>query len=74
MKIKKTGKKKYPLYIKPKKGHGFYVPAQQNFGDDFVKNHGCSLVGFYIALAFLGKRKPMRLKFLYFKCIKGLRN
>ena len=59
MKIKKTGKKKYPLYIKPKKGHGFYVPAQQNFGDDFVKNHGCSLVGFYIALAFLGKRKPM---------------
>lgn len=59
MVIKKTGKKKYPLYVKPKKGHGFYVPSQHKFGNDFVDHHGCSLVGFYIALAFLGKRKPM---------------
>ena len=59
MKIKKTGKKKYPLYIKPKKGHAFYVPAQQNFGNSFVKHHGCSLVGFYIALCFVGKHKGM---------------
>ena len=59
MKIKNTGKKKYPLKVWPKKGHAFYVPAQQNFGNSFVKHHGCSLVGFYIALAFLGKRKPM---------------
>jgi len=57
--IKKTGKKKYPLYIKPKKGHGFYVPAQQNFGNDFVKHHGCSLVGFYVAMYFIGKHKTM---------------
>lgn len=59
MKIKKTGKKKYPLYVKPKKGHGFYVPAQQNFKKDFVKHHGCSLVGFYIAMYFVGKHKTM---------------
>lgn len=59
MKIKKTGKKKYPLLVYPKKGHVFYVPSQRKFGNDFVNHHGCSLVGFYIALAFLGKRKPM---------------
>ena len=59
MVIKKTGKKKYPLYIKPKKGHGFYVPAQQNFKKDFVKHHGCSLVGFYIAMYFIGKHRTM---------------
>ena len=59
MKIKKTGKKKYPLLVYPSKGHAFYVPSQHKFGNDFVDHHGCSLVGFYIALAFLGKRKPM---------------
>ena len=59
MVIKKTGKKKYPLYVKPKKGHGFYVPAQQNFKKDFVKHHGCSLVGFYIAMYFIGKHRTM---------------
>jgi len=59
MVIKKTGKKKYPLYVKPKKGHGFYVPAQQNFKSDFVKHHGCSLVGFYVAMYFIGKHKTM---------------
>lgn len=59
MKITKTGKKKYPLFVKPKKGKGFYVPAQQNFGNDFVKHHGCSLVGFYIAMYFVGKHKTM---------------
>ena len=59
MVIKKTGKKKYPLYVKSKKGHGFYVPAQQNFKKDFVKHHGCSLVGFYIAMYFIGKHRTM---------------
>ena len=59
MKIKKTGKKKYPLLVYPTKGHAFYVPSQHKFSNDFVDHHGCSLVGFYIALAFLGKRKPM---------------
>lgn len=59
MQIKKTGKKKYPLYIKPKKGKGFYVPAQQKFKSDFVQHHGCSLVGFYIAMYFIGKHKTM---------------
>ena len=60
MKITKTGKKKYPLIVYPMKGHAFYVPSQHKFKNDFIDHHGCSLVGFYIALAFIGKRKPMR--------------
>ena len=59
MKIKKTGKKKYPLKVYPSKGYAFYVPSQHKFGSDFVSHHGCSLVGFYIAMAFIGKKKTM---------------
>ena len=58
MKIVKTGKKKYPYKVYPSKGHAFYVPNQKQFGS-FVSNHGCSLVGFYIALSFIGKGKSM---------------
>ena len=59
MVIKKTGKKKHPLYVKPKKGHGFYVPDQRKFKSDFVQHHGCSLAGFYIAMYFIGKHRTM---------------
>ena len=59
MKIKKTGKKKYPLKVYPTKGKAFYVPSQHKFSNSFVDNHGCSLVGFYIAMMFLGKHKTM---------------
>ena len=59
MKIKKTGKRKYPLKVYPSKGHAFYVPSQHKFGSDFVSHHGCSLVGFYIAMSFIGKKKGM---------------
>lgn len=59
MVIKKTKKKKYPLKVKPKYGKAFYVPDQRKFGSDFVQHHGCSLVGFYIAMSFLGKHKSM---------------
>ena len=59
MKIKKTGKRKYPLKVYPSHGHAFYVPSQHKFGSDFVSNHGCSLVGFYIAMSFIGKPKSL---------------
>lgn len=59
MVIKKTGKKKYPLKIYPKNGKAFWVPSQHKFSNDFVDKHGCSLVGFYIAMMFLGKHKTM---------------
>lgn len=60
MVIKKTGKKKHPLYVKPKKGHGFYVPDQRKFKSDFIQHHGCSLAGFYIAMYFIGKHRTMK--------------
>ena len=60
MKIVKTGKKKYPYRVFPSKGHGFYVPSQHKFSNDFVDHHGCSLVAFYIAMSFLGKKKTMK--------------
>ena len=57
--IKKTGKKKYPYKVFPMKGKAFWVPSQHDFSNDFVDNHGCSLVGFYIAMMFIGKHKTM---------------
>lgn len=60
MKIVKTGKKKYPYRVFPSKGHSFYVPSQHKFGNDFIDHHGCSLVAFYIAMSFLGKKKTMK--------------
>ena len=60
MKIKKTGIKRRPLRVTPSKGHSFYVPNQKAYKSDFIQDHGCSLVGFYIALAYLGKKKPMK--------------
>ena len=59
MVIKKTGKKKYPLKVYPKKGKAFWVPSQHKFSNDFVDKHGCSLVAFYIAMMFIGKHKTM---------------
>lgn len=59
MKIIKTGKKKYPYKVYPKTGKPFYVPSQHSFSNDFVSHHGCSLVAFYIAMAFLGKKKSL---------------
>ena len=59
MRIVKTKRKKYPYVVWPTQGNGFYVPSQHRFSNDFVDQHGCSLVGFYIAMSFLGKRKTM---------------
>lgn len=58
--IQKTKRKKYPYIVRPTQGHGFYVPSQHKFGNDFVDHHGCSLVAFYIAMSFLGKKKTMK--------------
>lgn len=35
------------------------VPSQHRFKSEFVQHHGCSLVGFYMALRFLGIKKTM---------------
>ena len=59
MLITKRNKKKYPLKVTPKYGKPFYVPDQRKFKSDFVQHHGCSLVGFYIAMYFVGKHKTM---------------
>lgn len=35
------------------------VPSQHHFKSDYIQHHGCSLVGFYMALRFLGVKKSM---------------
>lgn len=58
-KNKKT-KKKYPYRIYLDNGRQIPVPSQYNFKSDFIKKHGCSLVGFYMALRFRGIKKNMQ--------------
>lgn len=57
--INKKSSKKYPLYVYPSKGHPFSVPSQHDFKNKFVDENGCSLVAFFIAMSFLGKKKSM---------------
>lgn len=57
--INKNTKKKYPYRIYMDNGRIIPVPSQHNFKTAFIKNHGCSLVGFYMALRFLGVKKDM---------------
>lgn len=58
-KNKKT-KKKYPYRIYLDNGRQIPVPSQYNFKSDFIRKHGCSLVGFYMALRFRGIKKNMQ--------------
>lgn len=58
-KNKKT-KKKYPWRIILDNGRSIPVPSQHNFKSDFIQHHGCSLVGFYMALRFRGVKKTMQ--------------
>lgn len=58
-KNKKT-KKKYPWRIILDNGRNIPVPSQHNFKSDFIQHHGCSLVGFYMALRFRGIKKNMQ--------------
>ena len=52
----KTSKKfPYRIYLVNKRV--IPLPSQHDFSSSFVRTHGCSLVGFYMALRFLGVKK-----------------
>lgn len=55
---KKT-KTKYPYRIYLDNGRIIPLPSQHNFKSSYIRNHGCSLVGFYMALRFIGVKKNM---------------
>ena len=63
-KIRKTDKYKYPYEIICGNGRRIPVPKQQRFKTAFIRDHGCSLVGMYIALRWCGKKWTMG------KCLK----
>lgn len=56
----KNSKKKYPWRIILDNKRYIPVPSQYNFKSDFIRKHGCSLVGFYMALRFRGIKKNMQ--------------
>lgn len=56
----KNSKKKFPWRIVLDNGRQIPVPSQYNFKSDFIRKHGCSLVGFYMALRFRGIKKNMQ--------------
>ena len=62
-KVKKNKNKntsvRYPYRIYLDNGRNVPVPSQHRFKSSFVQRHGCSLVGFYMALRFLGIKKSM---------------
>lgn len=59
MKIAKTNKTKYPYKVTFNNGRASWVPSQHRFKTEYIRDHGCSLVAFYIALRYLGKKKTM---------------
>ena len=63
IKIKKNTnqktKVKFPYRIYLDNGRIVPVPSQYKFKSDYIQSHGCSLVGFYMALRFLGIKKSM---------------
>ena len=56
----KKSKKKFRWRIILQNGRVIPVPSQHNFNSDFIQHHGCSLVGFYMALRFKGVKKNMQ--------------
>ena len=56
----KKSKKKFPWKIILDNKRCIPVPSQYNFKSDFIRRHGCSLVGFYMALRFRGVKKNMQ--------------
>ncbi len=56
----KNSKKKFPWRIVLDNGRKVPVPSQYDFKSIFIRKHGCSLVGFYMALRFKGKKKNMQ--------------
>lgn len=59
MKLVKTNNPKYPYKVTFNNGRTSPIPSQHRFKTEFIADHGCSLVGFYIALRFIGKKKTM---------------
>ena len=57
--INKKSKVKFPYRIYLDNGRVIPVPLQHHFKSVYIRNHGCSLVGFYMALRFLGVKKSM---------------
>lgn len=53
-------KKKFPFRIVIDNNRIIPVPSQHNFESSFIQHHGCSLVGFYMALRFKGVKKNMQ--------------
>ncbi len=53
-------KKKYPWRIILDNRRQIPVPSQHDFKSDFIRKHGCSLVGFYMALRYKGIKKNMQ--------------
>lgn len=59
MKITKTKSSKYPRRVIFNNGRKSPVPNQTKFKNSFVRNHGCSLAGFYIGLRYCGEKSKM---------------
>lgn len=53
-------KKKFPWRIVLDNGRQIPVPSQHDFKSNFIRKHGCSLVGFYMALRYKGIKKNMQ--------------
>ena len=49
------------------------IPNQSNFKNSYIKNHGCSLVAFYMAQKFIGKNKTVRNCLNYLEKHRNLR-
>lgn len=73
MKITKRKSAKYPIEITLTDGTKIIIPRQSQFGNDWLRKHGCSLMAEYIALQWLGvktipvngkKRKPYPINLL----------
>lgn len=69
----KNSKKKFPWRIVLDNGRQIPVPSQYNFKSDFIRKHGCSLAGFYMALRFRGIKKNMQqvLRYAHKKLKRG---
>lgn len=59
MKFVKTDKVKYPYTMKLDDGGSIPIPKQQKFKGKFIREHGCSLVGVYIGLRWMGHKWTM---------------
>lgn len=59
MKRIKTKYKKYPNKVTFDNGRSSPVPSQHRFKNDFIRNHGCSMAAFYIAMRFCGHKDKM---------------